>query len=185
MGRGAPCRGPIPAGAGGTGRSLRMSPRCGAYPRRRGGNAIYCTRLPGWAGLSPQARGEQPRGADGIRPGGPIPAGAGGTRAAPSGRSGPRAYPRRRGGNDHGRAVQYVQEGLSPQARGEPGRVFWGRPGLGPIPAGAGGTPPWPIARNPWRAYPRRRGGNRNELESGSHGRGLSPQARGELFGRG
>ena len=172
--------GPIPAGAGGTCLHRMASRRMWAYPRRRGGNLPILGALALALGLSPQARGELGLDHGVVGPGGPIPAGAGGTaqvrHIVPRGR----AYPRRRGGNALLVSSMVSPLGLSPQARGElhDRREVVGP--QGPIPAGAGGTCiPEAMVRMA-RAYPRRRGGNRSELTMPNARVGLSPQARGE-----
>ena len=155
-----------------------------AYPRRRGGN-----RCQNWppicqVGLSPQARGEPVDQREIAILVGPIPAGAGGTPPRRLALPKVRAYPRRRGGNVFASDGLAADVGLSPQARGEPADPRRAGARSGPIPAGAGGTWPRPRRRRPWRAYPRRRGGNRPGAAHRPTWQGLSPQARGERFAR-
>ncbi len=92
-------------------------------------------------GLSPQARGEQTFTTTLEIAEGPIPAGAGGTSRSVCGGRLARAYPRRRGGNLSIETLHLLAQGLSPQARGERAGRAGGRGAVGPIPAGAGGTP--------------------------------------------
>ena len=79
------------------------------------------------------------------------------------------AYPRRRGGNGEAGDVWGVGEGLSPQARGEPRLRDPDHLFKGPIPAGAGGTPPQLGNLALEEAYPRRRGGNSAPLPNAFH----------------
>ena len=194
--------GPIPAGAGGTVPRKAQGGPLAAYPRRRGGNFGPSDIMEVVEGLSPQARGEPRWGRWRRRSAGPIPAGAGGTFSTrgltasqgpiPAGAGGtpwrqtppcaPRAYPRRRGGNGTDGTPILAGKGLSPQARGEQGPAHGRGDGLGPIPAGAGGTPMRNALARAERAYPRRRGGNSMLDDLRGDRMGLSPQARGELL---
>ena len=91
--------GPIPAGAGETPTATARRSRSRAYPRWRGGNDMSGPGVERPWGLSPLARGK-------LTPCdpcqvvcGPIPAGAGETRAYAAPPAAERAYPRWRGGN--------------------------------------------------------------------------------------
>ena len=164
----AKCRasfpGPIPAGAGETRRRPGCSAGCTAYPRWRGGNDDLDGELCAIGGLSPLARGKLGAVLARVVLAGPIPAGAGETGRSSTLTSATRAYPRWRGGNFARTPINAPKKGLSPLARGKRFRHHDGRADQGPIPAGAGETPPQSAVRERATAYPRWRGGNRYAL---------------------
>ena len=154
---------------------------CRAYPRRRGGTPSTSeAKLPS-EGLSPQARGNL------VALGlldlllGPIPAGAGEPAMHYAHLAARMAYPRRRGGTEMAPDDQEKNKGLSPQARGNQTEASPAPGWPGPIPAGAGEPTPSPRLKTGNRAYPRRRGGTMQRSMGWLGGRGLSPQARGNL----
>ena len=130
--------GPIPAGAGQPVGRRNTGSRDGAYPRWRGATTFVARKSACDGGLSPLARGNPPAKAGFFACFGPIPAGAG----QPPGwqrrafRSG--AYPRWRGATAPPSALAVSLSGLSPLARGNPGKVAFSQSTFGPIPAGAG-----------------------------------------------
>ena len=71
-------------------------------------------------------------------------------------------------------------EGLSPLARGKRSSGRHAARFRGPIPAGAGETPPASRSTRNCRAYPRWRGGNHGGLRLAGRAWGLSPLARGK-----
>ena len=131
-------------------------------------------------GLSPLARGKRHLHPERQGQQGPIPAGAGETRARSSSASASRAYPRWRGGNRHGELRVAGIQGLSPLARGKLRAGLLLRRWQGPIPAGAGETRVVLDGDGPIWAYPRWRGGNIHRSLSDIQGQGLSPLARGK-----
>ncbi len=129
---------PIPAGAGQPHTQRKVSASRKAYPRRRG-----ATGQPGWPahtpeGLSPQARGNPFPSCSIPFPFRPIPAGAGQPVTGFTAKKLPKAYPRRRGATLRCSCGREAIRGLSPRARGNPGRSGRRRSAHRPIPAGAG-----------------------------------------------
>ena len=134
-------------------------------------------------GLSPLARGNQLTEAGTGLVHGSIPACAGEPKNVASGISTNRVYPRLRGGTADRLVPVPLAMGLSPLARGNPGkrhRPFFGR---GSIPACAGEPDRRPFGVRPARVYPRLRGGTAFGRALGAPMRGLSPLARGNLPG--
>ena len=174
--------GSIPASAGEPAAGTTCSSAAWVYPRERGGTFTPPRSRAAETGLSPRARGNpaaQPR----LRQRrGSIPASAGEPQAKPTAAKRWWVYPRERGGTVYDGDGQTVQTGLSPRARGNPGRSSAGRPGPRSIPASAGEPRHggWPAGRS-W-VYPRERGGTIASRCRGGELRGLSPRARGNLF---
>ena len=130
--------GPIPARAGEP-RSIAIEGSIlWAYPRSRGGTSAMTVLAVPELGLSPLARGNLVRGAFFAGILGPIPARAGEPSCRGSPSSIPRAYPRSRGGTWWVSCGCSAALGLSPLARGNPGRCCRCIPRQGPIPARAG-----------------------------------------------
>ena len=136
-----------------------------AYPRSRGGTCCSLRPCARTRGLSPLARGNHFLHLAAFGKPGPIPARAG----EPAKMI----------------ATRRTSPGLSPLARGNPQQAALRLIRLGPIPARAG-EPPWLFAAsNILGAYPRSRGGTPSKRLEGGAAVGLSPLARGNLFGRG
>ena len=131
-------------------------------------------------GLSPLARGKLAFVGVGKTLGGPIPAGAGETRSRSGRPRLSRAYPRWRGGNTRTRCASRRRAGLSPLARGKLRSRRRPLRFAGPIPAGAGETQEKNSPRASIGAYPRWRGGNRDDCGQSHVSGGLSPLARGK-----
>ncbi len=135
-------QGPIPACAGEPNKDKPQPIRCRAYPRVRGGTALMPRPFPPPQGLSPRARGNPVSALAHLGFFGPIPACAGEPedRMIKDGDIG--AYPRVRGGTGYSGWLLFLDEGLSPRARGNRGQPHGqaGRPG--PIPACAGEPAP-------------------------------------------
>ena len=152
-----------------------------AYPRARGGNAIYLWLSNDERGLSPRSRGKLSDMVASTIMWGPIPALAGETCAKLLMQTATSAYPRARGGNAaqarHGRQ----RRGLSPRSRGKLPSYWSGFWPHGPIPALAGETTAPSPRPGSHRAYPRARGGNQAAASSVESFRGLSPRSRGKL----
>ena len=115
----SPADGPIPAGAGETAAAKARCCARWAYPRWRGGNALSADHSPRRRGLSPLARGKRAEATIKSPLMGPIPAGAGETRAVRGLNVSSWAYPRWRGGNPLCRMGRPAPQGLSPLARGK------------------------------------------------------------------
>ena len=131
----------IPAGAGNTTAPPAQLLPATVYPRWRGEHTCVVINLDNLCGLSPLARGTQPR----LHPPAPalrfIPAGAGNTiKYFFIGNHYP-VYPRWRGEHTKSQSCCRTDRGLSPLARGT--RFKGTRSGWPPrfIPAGAGNTP--------------------------------------------
>ena len=169
------------------------------YPRRCGGTRLKDCSTRARRGLSPQVRGNPehmppytpamrsiPAGAGEPQPRrvrdrdvGSIPAGAGEPEWSCITTAGSRVYPRRCGGTDLDTARTILEEGLSPQVRGNRLQPLPVQVRLGSIPAGAGEpSKSCFVARMEW-VYPRRCGGTSTACPSWGRVRGLSPQVRG------
>ncbi len=132
-----------------------------------------------FSGLSPLARGNLDEYESTLRKGGPIPARAGQPPTLFPRAAAPRAYPRSRGATARICSSELRRPGLSPLARGNPGRQAAQRRGDGPIPARAGQPPRGRVPRGRSRAYPRSRGATRCAPVPMHQHEGLSPLARG------
>ena len=172
---------PIPARAGQPSPSDGPAACSRAYPRSRGATEAFAGISRPCRGLSPLARGNQPREPASRLPMGPIPARAGQPPWPGQSRSLLGAYPRSRGATAGVAASNASSKGLSPLARGNrtTGTVRGG--GKGPIPARAG-QPEVPGIKSPsLTAYPRSRGATSNRWRCRNSPSGLSPLARGNL----
>ena len=169
----------IPAGAGNTRLLQRLYQLSTVYPRWRGEH--YCRRpyLGTRDGLSPLARGTLLLQNVHEWSGRFIPAGAGNTSRMLTRWPGWPVYPRWRG--EHDLVAHRFAEvgGLSPLARGTPGRSPADTVGARFIPAGAGNTVcvRLPPCRN--AVYPRWRGEHESSVLHTGDFFGLSPLARG------
>ena len=174
-------RGPIPARAGEpVSKPSRPSPAW-AYPRSRGGTAVWGVAEAAESGLSPLARGNRSSGRGGQLHLGPIPARAGEPPMKLLRLALAWAYPRSRGGTKPLVGIHAPIRGLSPLARGNLFRALSNSAPKGPIPARAGEPlQPWAGA-SARRAYPRSRGGTAVADVADSSTLGLSPLARGNL----
>ncbi len=172
-------RGSIPAGAGEPHPGVHMTTSQRVYPRRCGGTTARRAGRSGVSGLSPQVRGNLLQSPRHGAAGGSIPAGAGEPGELRDGRIVSQVYPRRCGGTSrHGRGRD-LNQGLSPQVRGNRRRR---RPTDRPtrsIPAGAGEPRDCGPGRREVRVYPRRCGGTLREVFRLTPAEGLSPQVRG------
>ena len=157
----------IPAHAGKTCISARVSSARPAHPRSRGENGPYETAAPAMTGSSPLTRGKRCGRPLCVCRGGLIPAHAGKTCRLTEWPSARRAHPRSRGENRSCGSPTYSSRGSSPLTRGKLRAVVGGRPGGGLIPAHAGKTGrPW-YQYSCTRAHPRSRGEN----SPSAHGR--------------
>ena len=171
--------GPIPARAGEPRATACCTSQARAYPRSRGGTCGRWHLIAVRQGLSPLARGNHHQNRNPHQWQGPIPARAG----EPFGRNRCRAnrgaYPRSRGGTGLALRCSRLYCGLSPLARGNPGRRNLQRGHHRPIPARAGEPLNWQIIGHVCKAYPRSRGGTAKKKSGSRRFSGLSPLARG------
>ncbi len=171
--------GPIPARAGQPGTKRASCHLRRAYPRSRGAAPSCASVFSSGYGLSPLARGSPAGdGCAGDRPG-PIPARAGQPACPAVPLRASRAYPRSRGAAYSSPPPTGACKGLSPLARGSPGRLSNSALESGPIPARAGQPPALSSAAPRWRAYPRSRGAALTASGDRVRVDGLSPLARG------
>ena len=152
-------RGSIPAGAGEPEAFPPARHPDRVYPRGRGGTTYGSEDGDSNVGLSPRARGNPQLRRPDQGGAGSIPAGAGEPRRCARRNGFRRVYPRGRGGTAFPPARKEVEPGLSPRARGNPGKSARSNQRSGSIPAGAG--EPLSEATRPFRrrVYPRGRGG--------------------------
>ncbi len=176
--------GPIPARAGEPLPSHTTTLVATAYPRPRGGAWSAWLHIADNPGLSPPARGSLPAQVPASPGGRPIPARAGEPSSSTRSVRADPAYPRPRGGAPRVRTCPSSSYGLSPPARGSQNRLNRGGRHLRPIPARAGEPRRPPRAACAHTAYPRRRGGAPSRATDELPDSGLSPPARGSLFGR-
>ena len=170
----------IPAHAGKTRRSRRISPSSGAHPRSRGENEVVHEVHPRVQGSSPLTRGKHASAPSCGQAWGLIPAHAGKTRCAPGATVACPAHPRSRGENRERVAVRLDKAGSSPLTRGKPRPRLRIRSRQRLIPAHAGKTMPPRSPRPPARAHPRSRGEN-SYIPGGDTGvKGSSPLTRGK-----
>ena len=176
--------GSIPARAGKPAASPATRRPMWVYPRTRGETQRYGSLQSRRAGLSPHARGNPMAPAASPAPSGSIPARAGKPSASASAATGPWVYPRTRGETGRFRHRLRARRGLSPHARGNPGRTTPPYHTHGSIPARAGKPhttqTPLPHAR----VYPRTRGETSISPCALTAPWGLSPHARGNRGGR-
>ena len=153
-------RGLIPAHAGKTLRSARLSWPIWAHPRSRGENNLITIRRETSCGSSPLTRGKLTISSAWLRPWGLIPAHAGKTLPQVPSQVGVGAHPRSRGENGKARSWLCTGGGSSPLTRGKLLQVAEGERVHGLIPAHAGKTMRsrcWP---RQCTAHPRSRGEN-------------------------
>ena len=175
----------IPAHAGKTRSSTRLSRRMGAHPRSRGENWRRVTVVRSILGSSPLTRGKPVReDHDGVRPG-LIPAHAGKTFQAELEMIQERAHPRSRGENGGPVTRRGLHPGSSPLTRGKHTGLAVEHPEDGLIPAHAGKTCARWRTRTRQRAHPRSRGENPDLLGRSPDGQGSSPLTRGKRTHRG
>ena len=175
--------GPIPACAGEPAHRTRSRITCEAYPRVRGGTPAEIAPANFSMGLSPRARGNPGRVVGRHGEGGPIPACAGEPGEDASVFFDEKAYPRVRGGTPPLDCPEMVEQGLSPRARGNHESPPDEARHHGPIPACAGEPASRPSRSCRTRAYPRVRGGTSASVAHSTPAAGLSPRARGNLWG--
>ena len=169
----------IPAGAGNT---LPLSvnlERFSVYPRWRGEHYVMGKEVHDSRGLSPLARGTLDRLPESEKEPRFIPAGAGNTPLPPSSHLPAAVYPRWRGEHLARTPGDIDNGGLSPLARGTPGKRH--TEGLRDrfIPAGAGNTVQSRLPQCLKPVYPRWRGEHARVSSDLASITGLSPLARG------
>ncbi len=130
-------------------------------------------------GLSPLARGNRAGFSPALTTRGPIPARTGQPWRVNVKVMWARAYPRSHGATSFDERWDQGRMGLSPLARGNPGRVVVDRCLAGPIPARTGQPTCQRSAGALSRAYPRSHGATGPAWLVGAGGQGLSPLARG------
>ena len=169
----------IPARAGQPEKEGDTSRLVQVYPRTRGATALAALGGRVLTGLSPHARGNRRRLSRNRRHHRSIPARAGQPYTY-QWKSGSQAvYPRTRGATRARRGAWCAPPGLSPHARGNPGR---GPEGCGlrrSIPARAGQPSCGVCWDEAGPVYPRTRGATLMPLKRGHVAMGLSPHARG------
>ena len=191
--------GSIPANAGEPTLDPRRDCAPWVYPRERGGTLGGRQVCEFDDGLSPRTRGNprQFRLREELE--GSIPANAGEPICVHVREPCRRVYPRERGGTPSIRQQAFLETGLSPRTRGNPGAARRHRGASGSIPANAGEPPSrfrpgamWRVyprerrepPENPpgapqAKVYPRERGGTDSAASVAFGARGLSPRTRG------
>ena len=170
----------IPAHAGKTNSSPRLSQSRPAHPRSRGENTTHGGWRRSGTGSSPLTRGKPRRPRRLPDPRGLIPAHAGKTRPRRGARWRARAHPRSRGENAIAAGQASAAYGSSPLTRGKPGREHHQPVPSGLIPAHAGKTRNTRILGNKLGAHPRSRGENKRFHDVGPYCLGSSPLTRGK-----
>ncbi len=152
----------IPADAGSTTSTRRVSATTGDHPRGRGEHEARPSVLRTSTGSSPRTRGARNPCRATCPPVGIIPADAGSTSRTRSSASSTRDHPRGRGEHFWSTYTLILRPGSSPRTRGA--RHAQGRrricPGI--IPADAGSTGGMPLENVPARDHPRGRGEHRS-----------------------
>ena len=171
----------IPAHAGKTRSSRRLSARGWAHPRSRGENVAALVGVIVAMGSSPLTRGKRGCRFESCRRRGLIPAHAGKTRLQVRVLSEARAHPRSRGENNHRNIRSVSRRGSSPLTRGKHGYSFITVTIPGLIPAHAGKTGGDRGERSHGGAHPRSRGENRRVHHTQQLHPGSSPLTRGKL----
>ena len=171
----------IPACAGSTSRSRRARSRRWAHPRMRGEHERIAASDLDRTGSSPHARGAPGERADGVPPGGLIPACAGSTTRSACRTSRTWAHPRMRGEHEGDGDTLAKGDGSSPHARGAPSSGSRSRRSAGLIPACAGSTAVSFQRPDETRAHPRMRGEHFPGRPVTQISPGSSPHARGAL----
>ena len=152
-------RGIIPACAGSTLRTFRLTRATRDHPRMRGEHGLKAANDEAGGGSSPHARGALRRGrARELRW---------------------RDHPRMRGEHLNTIPSMCTSSGSSPHARGAPGFLVRGRMPRGIIPACAGSTVPISLVIRLSRDHPRMRGEHESALRCHVLPAGSSPHARG------
>ena len=169
----------IPAFAGNTHQSRRVSAAIPAHPRVRGEHNGYHNRGVTAPGSSPRSRGTHRRGPGRAGRARLIPAFAGNTRCAIPPCTGRAAHPRVRG--EHGLFLTWTlpSRGSSPRSRGTRGGRGGRRARLRLIPAFAGNTPDRQRRQDCPTAHPRVRGEHESRSASRISRLGSSPRSRG------
>ena len=150
----------IPAHAGKTASSRRLTAATAAHPRSRGENSPQLILVMSPRGSSPLTRGKRPWRAHGHRRRRLIPAHAGKTETPSAVARLSKAHPRSRGEN--GGAISLVIDdcGSSPLTRGKPQEILSTFRECGLIPAHAGKTESNDLIGVERGAHPRSRGEN-------------------------
>ena len=170
----------IPAHAGKTLRSARLSSPGWAHPRSRGENSMVTVTRAGSRGSSPLTRGKLAVVLGSAHRRGLIPAHAGKTSIRSSRLPISRAHPRSRGENVMPVAAQIGQAGSSPLTRGKLTRPTPSQSRRGLIPAHAGKTDRRASCLIVQRAHPRSRGENEFDVKRVPDQEGSSPLTRGK-----
>ena len=170
----------IPAHAGKTARDVLGAALARAHPRSRGENDNLPACTSGWEGSSPLTRGKHVEVGHGPEGHGLIPAHAGKTYWANPVQRPCWAHPRSRGENASAAQAGGGQWGSSPLTRGKRLAVVVQEQGKGLIPAHAGKTHSWSIARSVQEAHPRSRGENLASPGRARPSAGSSPLTRGK-----
>ena len=175
----------IPAHAGKTSGCEDCFALTRAHPRSRGENERHRRRHRLYPGSSPLTRGKHGHRLQRQNRRGLIPAHAGKTSRVQGSRSALRAHPRSRGENSISGLIVDRATGSSPLTRGKHYLTLPARPVNGLIPAHAGKTPRRGRLGLRWRAHPRSRGENRDEIAAIQTRAGSSPLTRGKRAGSG
>ena len=128
----------IPARAGETPTTSRLTSHETVHPRACGGNLVGMSGSSGVTGPSPRVRGKHVLRHEAVVPERSIPARAGETRTTQTSRLLPQVHPRACGGNYEELSEGTGEPGPSPRVRRKPGTEGTGRRAEGSIPARAG-----------------------------------------------
>ena len=169
----------IPARAGNTLPTARLSFWRSAHPRSRGEHVVESHAVITGAGSSPLARGTPLTDAQLAAQIRLIPARAGNTSSRVRGYALRSAHPRSRGEHAKWQKIQFAASGSSPLARGTRSARSCPASPTRLIPARAGNTNTDAAAILAVSAHPRSRGEHRFSASGGAHYFGSSPLARG------
>ena len=170
----------IPAWAGETARARSVACPFGVYPRVGGGNNGAMPSMDYTRGLSPRGRGKLCNAVAVLIVERSIPAWAGETDLTDKALHKRGVYPRVGGGNKPYCADGVRELGLSPRGRGKRAVIPIGAGRGRSIPAWAGETICWALAKKARTVYPRVGGGNRHTRRVAQRIEGLSPRGRGK-----
>ena len=169
----------IPASAGNTSNSARLTTSWTVHPRERGEHREFKDFLGGQLGSSPRARGTHDEWLQEQAKQRFIPASAGNTDLKNFRPGLLPVHPRERGEHDWLEPTNSAICGSSPRARGTPARPSLERLHGRFIPASAGNTAAWTSACARCTVHPRERGEHAFVFTSSARSTGSSPRARG------
>ena len=173
----------IPAHAGKTGSATTACPPSRVHPSSRGENVRALAFVVPMVGLSPLTRGKPLMRGDSRSSARLIPAHTGKTRPRRRRHSARRAHPRSRGENPKTRSDRLLDPGSSPLTRGKLSFCNVRDVAFRLIPAHAGKTTVRQTGRRRFRAHPRSRGENTDNVGRPSSSTGSSPLTRGKRRG--